>query len=247
MNIALFGYGKMGKEVERVAIARGHEIAGRFDVGDPLDANALRNASIDVAIDFTEASAVPSHVKAAAEAGIAIVIGTTGWEPQLENIKKHVAEFKIGCMIGSNFSVGVNLFLDIVRIASRELDAAGYDAYVLEAHHNMKKDFPSGTALRLGEAVLEGMRTKSKMISRLPDGEAIPSDALLISSIRAGTIAGKHIVGFDSDEDSIEFIHTAKSRKGFASGAVRAAEWIEHKTGFFRFEEVIGDVLGSAS
>ena len=123
------------------------------------------------------------------------------------------------------------------------VNGAGYDAYIEEAHHRGKKDFPSGTALRISEAVLSGLKSKTKIASELPRGEAISSDTLLISSIRAGAITGTHTVGFDSEEDSIELTHRAKNRRGFASGAVRAAEWIIGKKGLYRFENQIKDIL----
>jgi 4-hydroxy-tetrahydrodipicolinate reductase len=182
-------------------------------------------------------------VELCVEAGLPIVIGTTGWDSALEKIRRIIDDAGIGCVIGSNFSVGVNLFLQIVREASKMVSDAGYDAYIVEAHHRGKKDFPSGTALRISEAVLSGLKSKTKVVSELPRGEAISPDTLLISSIRAGAITGTHTVGFDSDEDSIELTHHAKNRRGFASGAVRAAEWIVGKKGLYRFEEHIKEIL----
>ncbi len=246
MNIALLGYGKMGREVEAAALTSGHSIVVTFDVNRPATLAALRESGANVAIDFSQPNAVEANVKLCADAKIPIVIGTTGWDGALENVRRVVGEAGIGCVIGSNFSVGVNLFLQIVREASRIMNAAGYDAYIVEAHHRAKKDFPSGTALRLSEAVLSGLKSKTKAASELPRGEAITPDTLLISSIRAGAITGMHTVGFDSEEDSIELIHRAKSRRGFALGAVHAAEWIVGKKGFYRFEEVLSAGVLSA-
>ena len=216
----------MGREIEAAALAAGHHIVATFDINRPATADALRKSGANVGIDFSQPTAVEGNVKLCAEAGVPIVIGTTGWDNALENVCRVVDEAGIGCVIGSNFSVGVNLFLEIVRTASKMVSDAGYDAYIVEAHHRGKKDFPSGTALRISEAVLSGMKSKTKIVTELPRGEAIASDTLLISSIRAGAITGTHTVGFDSEEDSIELIHQAKNRRGFASGAVRAAEWI---------------------
>jgi 4-hydroxy-tetrahydrodipicolinate reductase len=243
MNIALLGYGKMGREVEAAALAAGHQIVAKFEIDRPATVDALRNSGASVVIDFSQPNVVEGNVRLCAEAGLPIVIGTTGWDSALEKVRRIVDEAGIGCVIGSNFSVGVNLFLQIVREASKMVSDAGYDAYIVEAHHRGKKDFPSGTALRISEAVLSGLKSKTKVASELPRGEAISPDTLLISSIRAGAITGTHTVGFDSDEDSIELTHQAKNRRGFASGAVRAAEWIVDKKGLYRFEENIKDIL----
>ncbi len=243
MNIALLGYGKMGREIEAAALAAGHRIAATFDIDHHANADALRKSGANVAIDFSQPNAVQANVKLCADAGLSIVIGTTGWDDALEKVRKMVDDAEIGCVIGSNFSVGVNLFLQIVRDASRMINDAGYDAYIVEAHHRGKKDFPSGTALRISEAVLSGLPSKTKVASELPRAEAISPDTLYISSIRAGAITGTHTVGFDSEEDSIELTHQAKNRRGFASGAVRAAEWIVGRSGLYRFEENIKQIL----
>ncbi len=233
----------MGREVEAAAMAAGHHVVATFDIDRHATADALRKSGANVAIDFSQPNAVEANVKLCAEAGLPIVIGTTGWDNALEKIRRLVDEAGIGCVIGSNFSVGVNLFLQMVREASRMVSDAGYDAYIIEAHHRGKKDFPSGTALRISEAVLSGLKSKTKIAYELPRGEAIASDTLLISSIRAGTITGTHTVGFDSEEDSIELTHHAKNRRGFAAGAVVAAEWIVGKKGLYRFEQNIKEIL----
>ncbi|SRR5579883_688898 len=243
MKIALLGYGKMGHEVEAAAAEAGHTIVAKFDIHHHATLDALRESGANVAIDFSQAGAVETNVRLAAKAAIPIVIGTTGWDSSVDKVRRMVDEARIGCVIGSNFSVGVNLFLQIVRAASRLVSTAGYDAYIMEAHHRGKKDFPSGTALRLSEAVLSGLKSKSRAVAELKRGEAIPPDTLLISSIRAGAITGTHTVGFESDDDSIELTHRARSRRSFAHGAVDAAEWIVGKTGFYRFEERIAEIL----
>ena len=243
MKIALLGYGKMGREVEAAAVAAGHTIASTFDVGREATVEAFRASDASVAIDFSQPSAVEANVRLCAQAGMPIVIGTTGWEPAMANVRKMVEESGIGCVAGSNFSIGVNLFLQMVRDAAARLNGAGYDAYILEAHHRGKKDYPSGTALRLSDAVLAEMQSKTKVASELPRGEAISPDTLLISSIRAGAITGTHTVGFESEDDSIELTHRAKSRRGFATGAIKAAEWIQRRSGYYRFEEHISEIL----
>lgn len=233
----------MGHEVEAAVQRQGHTLAAIFDVDTRLTMDALRESGAEVAIDFTQPTAVVTNLQVCGEARIPVVIGTTGWESSIDKVRQIVDETRIGCIMGSNFSIGVNLFLQIVRNAALEVNAAGYDAFLIEEHHRSKIDFPSGTAIRLGEAVLSGMQSKSKIVSELRHNESLPTDALLISSVRSGQITGTHTVGFDSEEDTIELVHRAKSRKGFANGAVRAAEWIAGRKGFYRFEENIQEVL----
>ncbi len=243
MKIALLGYGKMGHEVEAAALAAGHTIVRKFDIDPAATLDALVASGAECVIDFSAASTIERHVELCIEARVPIVIGTTGWDSATVNVRKRIEAAGIGCIVGSNFSIGVNLFLAIVREAAQLLDPAGYDAYILEAHHRAKKDFPSGTALRLSEAMLAEMKSKTHAITELPQGEAIPKDALLISSIRAGTITGTHTVGFESEDDSIELTHRARTRRGFAVGSIRAAEWIIGKKGFYRFEENVDKIL----
>ncbi len=246
MKIALAGYGKMGHEVELAAKARNHDIVALFDIDKPLSPEALRLHHPDVIIDFTQPDSVVTNVRIAAKTETPIVIGTTGWDSERVKIKKMVDDANIGCVYASNYSIGVNLFLKIVGDASRLLNAADYDVYITEAHHNTKKDFPSGTALKISETILSGFRSKSKITSQLKQGEAPSRDSIVISSIRAGSIMGTHTVGFDSEVDSIELTHQAKSRRGFALGAVRAAEWIVTKKGMYSFEEHITQILGNS-
>ena len=246
MKIALFGYGKMGHEVETAAIAAGHSVVQKFDLDPPAMVDGLKSSGAECAIDFSSAASVLQHVELCVQAKVPLVIGTTGWDKSLAAVNQLVEDAGIGCVAGSNFSIGVNLFLSIVRHAAKLLDSAGYDAYILEAHHRAKKDFPSGTALRLAEAMLEEMKSKSNIISELSQGEAIAKDALLISSIRSGAIPGTHTACFESEVDTIELTHRARSRRGFATGAVTAAEWIIGKKGFYRFEEHIGEILRKA-
>ncbi len=245
MKIALIGFGKMGKDVELAANEAGHSIVAKFHGAEKITLESLLESGAELAIDFTQPSAVVSNVTICGLAGIPIVIGTTGWESDLEAVQRIAREAGIGVILGSNFSIGVNLFLQIVRNASALVSAAGYDSYIIEEHHRTKKDFPSGTALRLGEAVLSGLKDKTRIASHLELGELLPRDTLLISSVRAGTITGTHTVGFDQAEDTIELTHRAKNRHGFAAGSVRAAEWIIGKTGFYRFEDHVLEIIES--
>lgn len=233
----------MGHEVEAAAKSRGHEIVAIFDIDKLLSLEALKQYAPDAVIDFTQPDTVVTNVGVCSKAKISMVIGTTGWDSDLPKVRKMIEEAQIGCVIGSNYSIGVNLFLKIVASASRLLNVADYDVFITEAHHRMKKDFPSGTALRISEAVLSGFKSKTKVVSELKQGEALSPESMLISSIRSGSITGTHTVGFDSEEDAIELTHRAKSRRGFAMGAVQAAEWIATRKGFYRFEEHITEIL----
>ncbi len=218
MRIALVGYGKMGRLIEELAPASGVEVDACFDLGQPLVAGDYR-----VAIDFTTPDAVVGNVRRAAALGIHLVVGTTGWTAERETVRKIVDESGIGMVYGANFSIGVNLFFRVAQQAAQLIAPhPEYDPYIVETHHRHKKDAPSGTALVLEKQVAPAY------------GRAIPT-----SSVRAGEIPGTHELGFDSEADSITITHTARSRKGFALGALLAAKWIEGRRGLHEFQEVL--------
>ena len=244
MRIAISGYGKMGKAVEAAAISRGHSIAAIFELDKRMTPEALHECNAEVVIDFTQPDSVLPNALAVSAAKIPLVIGTTGWHDDKGAIIQMVRSAHVGFVYASNFSIGVNLFLRIVREAAKALSTSDYDVYISEAHHNAKKDHPSGTALRIAEEVLAGFPSKKEVVSSLTQGEAPSKEALIVSSIRAGAITGTHTVGFESDVDSIELTHRAKSRTGFALGSVRAAEWIVGKEGVYRFEDHLSEILG---
>lgn len=230
MKIALIGHGSMGSIVENLAIERGHEIAVVVNRNhDGLSAEQLAETLriADAAIDFTVADAVRRNVEACVLAGVPLVEGTTGWNEQRDEIERIVTEGNGAMVYGANFSIGVNLFYRVAEFAS-ELFAKfpEYEAFIEEQHHSQKKDAPSGTALKL-KAVVE---------SHVKIGE--------ITATRAGNIPGTHRLGFDGPTDQILIEHTARSREGFALGAIAAAEWIENKKGFYEFTDVIGELLG---
>jgi 4-hydroxy-tetrahydrodipicolinate reductase len=218
MRIAIVGYGKMGRLIEELAPSSGVEIAERFDIGQPLTPGDFR-----VAVDFTTPDAVVDNVRRAAELGVNLVIGTTGWYERLPAVREIVESRGIGAVYGANFSIGVNLFFRLVRQAA-ELIAAHpeYDPYLLEMHHRHKKDAPSGTAFHM------------QGLLRAAYGRPVAA-----SSVRAGEIPGTHEVGFDSEADTITLTHTARGRKGFALGALLAAKWIEGRKGLHEFQEVL--------
>lgn len=218
LNFVLFGYGKMGKSIEKAAIAGGHTIAGI--AASPQDEISLDTS--DLIIDFTKAEAVIDNVHKAGKAGKNIVIGTTGWQKDLQQVKDLVEKYGIGAIYSPNFSLGVLLFLKLVKEAAKIISPHGdYDAAGEEIHHNQKKDAPSGTALILADALKKDW----------PNVE--------FSSVRVGHFPGTHTLYFDSPFDTITLTHTAKTREGFARGAVFAAEWLYHKKGLFTVEDIL--------
>jgi 4-hydroxy-tetrahydrodipicolinate reductase len=232
MKLALLGYGKMGKLVEAIALREGWEVGPKLDIADNAEGSGITQdsmAGVDVAIDFSQPEAVLANAEAAARLGINLVIGTTGWANQKNKIEQIVRDTGIGLVYGANFSLGVNLFFEIVSHAARLLGMVPqYDAYMSEEHHRAKKDAPSGTALNL----LDVMRPH------------LTNPNLSIASIRAGSIPGTHTIGFDSEADTIVLEHRARSRQGFAEGAFLAARWIAGKKGYYDFRQVFREIVG---
>lgn len=235
MNVAVVGHGAMGREVEQVLREHGHGVV-------VVKRNEPYPAGCQVGIDFTHGDAVPGNVAAAMDAGARYVVGTTGWSERLAEVRGMVERSAGGCVYAANFSIGVNLFYRVVRDAAAVMAAfPDYDPYVLERHHRRKRDAPSGTARVLAGIVASGAGRRKRAAARL-DGP-LPDDAFHVASLRAGGIVGDHTVGFDSGADEILIEHRARSRRGFALGAVRAAEWIAGRTGFHAFEAVLEEIL----
>lgn len=225
MKIALLGYGKMGQMVEAAAARQGIDVAC---VIDPLAGSRGRLQDAEVCIDFSEPAAVVGNIEMAAAAGLPIVVGTTGWYDRIEEVRRVVDEKQIGFVYGSNFSVGVNLMFKIARYSARLFSRfASHEPFITEAHHQFKKDAPSGTAIFLRREV------------EAEYGRDVPT-----ASVRAGFIPGTHTVGFDSEADTLTITHTARSRAGFADGAILAARWIAGRRGFYEFSEIIEEQLG---
>lgn len=234
MKIALIGFGAMGRLIKMLAEEKTHEI---FSVVDEKDANlsaerlAEKLRGADAAIDFSVAEAVRRNVEACLLANVPLVEGTTGWNEEREAIKNLVQSKNGAFCYGANFSVGVNLFYKIADYASGLFAKfEDYEAFVEEQHHSRKRDAPSGTALKLKEIVAKNIKKDFS-----------------VSSTRAGNIPGTHRVGFDGSADQILLEHAARSREGFASGAILAAEWIRGKHGFWEFTDVIDEVLGKGN
>lgn len=247
MRIALIGYGKMGKEVEKAAKMRGIEIVAIIDPNaEPksgrfreITAAALMNA--DVAIDFTTPAAVAENIRKASGLGKNMVVATTGWHDKLEEARHIVQSTGTGLIYSSNFSIGVNVYFRIIEEAAKlfnKVDA--YDVYGFEEHHNQKVDSPSGTAKTAADILLRNIERKKKAVYDKLDRKIEP-DELHFASIRAGSIPGTHAVGFDSEADTIELKHTARNRSGFAAGALMAAEWIQGKRGFYTMNDFMQD------
>ena len=225
--------GKMGREVEAVLRERGHTAV-------PVLAGAPFPDECPVGIDFTRPEAVVDNVGKALDAGARYVVGTTGWQDRQDDVRRLVETAGGGLVYAANFSVGVNLFYRIVREAAALIaQFPEYDPYVLERHHRQKKDAPSGTARALA-AIVEQAGGQKRPLDRLEG--TLPQDAFHVSAVRAGGIVGDHTVGFDSGGDEILLEHRARSRRGFASGAVLASEWIAERTGFHTFEAVLDDL-----
>jgi 4-hydroxy-tetrahydrodipicolinate reductase len=225
-KLAIVGYGRMGRLVEQLAPEFGFAPALKLDEFNNVDGEGVTAENfrgISVAIDFSIPSVVAGNVEKIAPLGVNIVIGTTGWLEQLPAVQAAVERAKIGLVYGANFSVGVQAFYRIVEAAAKALaEEPDYDAWAYEIHHKMKKDAPSGTLLRLVQAMEEsGYRRKIDTASN-----------------RAGAMPGRHEIGFDSEADTIQLSHTARSRVGFARGALRAARWITGRRGLYEFSSI---------
>ncbi|HEX8186065.1 MAG TPA: dihydrodipicolinate reductase C-terminal domain-containing protein [Blastocatellia bacterium] len=224
MKVALLGYGKMGKMVEQAAVCAGLEIVC---IIDPAAESRGRLSDAGVCIDFSEPGAVIENIRAVTAARVAMVVGTTGWYDRIDEARRLVEESGTGFVYGSNFSIGVNLMFKITEYAARLFKRfPSHDPFIEEAHHKFKKDAPSGTAIFL------------KRIVESEYGSQTPT-----ASTRAGYIPGTHTVGFDSEADTLAITHTARSRAGFAQGAVMAAQWIEGRKGFYEFSDIIQEQL----
>lgn len=238
MKIAIIGYGKMGHAVERIACGRGHDIVCRIDAGDVEAWNWL--ASADVAIEFSTPATAEANVRRALDRGLAVVCGSTGWTDALPAVRADV-ERRGGSMIwSSNYSVGVNLFDAVSRYAARLMERfAQYNVSIHEVHHIHKLDHPSGTARSLAEGIIESNNRLTAWAEDVRDTD-VPH-TIAVSHERRGEVPGIHTVAWESPVDSITLTHSAKSRDGFALGAVLAAEWLLRNPGWHTFDQVLAD------
>jgi 4-hydroxy-tetrahydrodipicolinate reductase len=249
VKYALVGYGKMGRAVEAAAAARGHVLAvvvDRTARGKGVS-RTIGDASwrgVKTAFEFTEPSAAREHVVDLLLRGISVVCGTTGWDASDKQVRNSARVSSGGAVIAANFSVGMNLFYQVVADAARRyLTVGDYDPWIVEWHHRGKADAPSGTARRLAAMVAAAGPSPSAVCEGLPAG-MIPRGDIHVASLRAGHEPGRHRVGFDGKNDAITLEHAARGRAGFAEGAVLAAEWLRGRQGLHGFDEVVDDLAG---
>jgi len=242
MKIALIGYGKMGKLLERFAQERGHEICITIDADNASDIRSERFKEADVAIEFSVPHAALEHIYDAFEADVPIVVGTTGWYDELAAVEQKCRAGNNTLLYASNFSVGVNVFFYVNKVLAKLMNRyPQYDVQVEEIHHTQKLDAPSGTAITIAEGILDGLKRKNtwvnEVIGQQDDVIAKPNE-LLIESHRIEEVPGTHTVIYSSEVDELEFKHTAHSRAGFALGAILAAEWLHGKKGFYSIQDM---------
>jgi 4-hydroxy-tetrahydrodipicolinate reductase len=236
MKIMLSGYGKMGKEVEKIAQERNHHIIAIVDNESDWGSILNKPPNADVVIDFSMPSVVVDNIKKCFKLKIPIVTGTTGWHNQLEDIKKLCLTANQALFYSSNFSIGVNIFFEInKRLAQLMNSYKQYEVSIEETHHLQKLDSPSGTAITLADEIIKNINRKKRWINK---DENIDS-SIKIKSIRAENITGIHSVFYESAIDTIEIKHTAKNRKGLAIGAINAAEWLIGKKGVFEMKDLL--------
>lgn len=236
MKIALIGYGKMGKEIEKIALSRGHEIGLKIDVNNQNDLTVENLKKCDVAIEFTIPASAINNYNLCFDAGIPVVSGTTGWLENKAGVYKRCEETNGTFFYGSNFSVGVNLFFELnKKLAELMAPREEYNVEMTEVHHTQKLDAPSGTAISLAEDLLDILPNKNSWVN-----DQVPSGGEMnIKSEREGEVPGIHTVKYESDIDFVEITHSAKSRKGFAFGAVLAAEYCLDNKGILTMKDLL--------
>jgi 4-hydroxy-tetrahydrodipicolinate reductase len=236
MKIALLGYGKMGQEIERLVEKRNHEIVLILDSIEDWDKDGQRLHEADVAIEFSMPQFVVENILHCFRAGIPVVVGTTGWLEHLEEIKQKCTEQDQSLFFASNFSIGVNLFFDLNRFLARTMSKyKEYEISIEETHHIHKQDAPSGTAITIANDIINNIGRKYKWVRETPE----KPEEVGIKSFRTENVPGTHVVKYESDIDSIQIIHTAKNRRGFALGAIMAAEFLKDKKGFFEMKDLL--------
>ena len=236
LKLALLGYGKMGKELERLAIQRGHQIIVKIDTDEDWAQHYGEVALADAAIDFSIPTAVVKNIERCFDLNVPVVVGTTGWNNQLEPIKSKCLNENKSMVYSANFSVGVNIFFEVNKLLAKLMNNhCEYDVWMEEIHHIHKLDAPSGTAITLANDIISNITRKQKWNNTLTS----ESEALGIRSVRQDEEPGTHTVTYESDVDIIEIKHTAKNRRGLASGALLAAEWIKDKKGFFTMKDIL--------
>lgn len=239
MKIALSGYGKMGQEIEKIALQRGHEIVATFNDPDDWSGKEELLAQADVAIEFSIPHSVVRNIFKCFDANTPVVVGTTGWSGQLKHVADVCWKNKQSLFHASNFSVGVNLFFEVNNVLAKLMNEhQEYSVSIEETHHTAKLDSPSGTAISLANSIIDNLEFKNLWVNK----KATHDYELEILSYRKANVPGTHVVTYQSDIDEIEIKHTAKSRVGFAKGAVLAAEWLVNKKGVYTMADLLKDV-----
>jgi 4-hydroxy-tetrahydrodipicolinate reductase len=233
MKIALIGYGKMGKEIEILALQKGHEITLKVTSKDTLTVSQLKDC--DVAIEFTRPENALTNINTCFAANVPVVVGTTGWYQHFEEVKKITKEKNQALFYATNFSIGVNLFFKLTEQFGKLMQGQAYEPNIEEIHHTEKLDAPSGTAITTAERLLANYPSKTDW--KLSE-EASTTD-IAITAVRTPNVPGTHKVSFNSDIDSISLEHVAHSRKGFAGGALIAAEWLLDKKGVYTMTDLL--------
>lgn len=252
MNIAIIGFGKMGKKIYQIASEKGYSITS---IIDPLSTDSLvtdKTITIqslkgcDVVIDFSHPSCIIENIKFYISNSIPAVIGTTGWYDNIEMLKEYASNYSNSSIIYSgNFSIGVSLYREVVKLASSLFGKTGsYDVFANEIHHREKADSPSGTAALISDIIVDNFEGKDKVVTQRLDRK-IEANEIHVSSTRGGWIPGTHSVVFDSPFDSIELTHRARTRDGFAIGAVLAASWLIDKKGFFTLDDFVETLINN--
>lgn len=237
MNLALIGYGKMGKEIEQIAISRGHTIVLKVDINNANSFSIDELKKVDVAIEFSTPESVVTNIYKCFDADIPIIVGTTGWLNKLEGLKKDCLERNQGLFYASNYSIGVNLFFKLNEYLAKLMNVyPEYNVSMEEIHHIHKLDAPSGTAISLANQVIENVKSKQKWVNQKTENQ----NELGIISKRLDEVPGTHTVTYGSSVDEISITHIAHNRKGFALGAVLAAEYMHGKKGIYGMKDLIG-------
>lgn len=242
LQIAIIGYGKMGRMVEQAAIARGHTICTIIDPkeGNQTNITALGLKNADVCIEFSNPQSAVDNVRAIAPLHKNIVVGTTGWYNNMELVKQLVETYKIGLLYAPNFAIGMNIFFKIVAEAAALFNPfQHYDVACLDIHHNQKKDSPSGAGKLLADIIQSKIPRKTKIITDCLEDRAITPEELQVISLRIGEDPGSHEVIFDSPSDTVTLTHSSRNRQGFALGAVQAAEWVYGRKGLFTMDDLL--------
>ncbi|HZX63424.1 MAG TPA: 4-hydroxy-tetrahydrodipicolinate reductase [Bacteroidales bacterium] len=240
MKIAILGYGKMGQEIERIAILRKHEVALIIDSIEDWEKDGGRLGEADVAIEFSQPDTVLDNIYHCFEANVPVVVGTTGWYEDVEQVRKDCLDRRQTIFYSTNFSIGVNLFFELNRnLAALMSKWVDYEISIEETHHIHKQDAPSGTAIVLANDIIRNSERKEKWVKEMSENP----EELGIQSFRTENVPGTHRVKYESEVDSIEIIHTAKNRRGFAIGTLLAAEWLNGKKGIFEMKDLLSSQI----